>query len=632
MKQKLLASAMALAMVLSLTPVTALAAEDEATPETVPAVEETTAEEVTTQETVTVTAETTNYTIDTPTKLVVSSDITLTGSGDAFEINADTTLVFEDDASLTLSGYTNGFVVSNATLSGGGWVINDGDGMHLFKLNTDGKLNITGNVDLNGKDKTEATASRAIFLPWGTSGQAVTLGENVTLAATNFYRGLETGGASNYTISGAGMNSSEFDFSDNNCGMALNYFDQNAHFKNCTLEVSNCTVSGIFMRQDNASLNGLYIDNVFINCVNDELETQENIAIRFHTVQFKISNSVINIEHAWNTGLWICDGWDEGQTKEISNTTINVKHVEDVDVNPTYGALESRKAITLVPYGDWTIDNCEITMEGIEGTPLECGLNIASDVHVNRNGFTFTAKASMFGGTVKLQNTEIYTSYIQGADVGAQIAQFIEIGPNVVIDNGYNDADSWIEHYTVICNDVSDSFQGQLLGIPISIDYDVSNLTDAQKSPDRIKVVGGSYYSTRAQDLEYGTVEDLDLYETSVPVNAAGEDLTMFKVSADSYDTYSSDGVITLVDKNGTEYAYEAAATSKNDPNFHYIWAPTATVTLVDASGSSKEVPVPRGVAFGLTQTLDAGSWITSTGEAFTEESVVTGNMIITAQ
>ena len=582
------------------------------------------------QVTVNVDGSQTTYTVSTPTKLVVSGNVTLTGTGDAFAINADTELVFEEGASLTLNGYTNGFVVENATLTGGGWVINDGDGMDLFRLKNSGKLNITDDVDLNGHGNTDTT-SRAIVLPGSSSGQAVTLAANTTLSANNFYRGVETGGASNYTISGTDMNTSVFDFSDNDCGMFISYFDSNVHFTQCKLEVSNCTTSGIFMRQDNASLNGLYIDEVFINCVNDELSVQNDIAIRFHTVQFEITNSVINIEHAWNTGLWICDGWEKGLTKEISDTTINVTHVEEIGINPTYGEYDSKKAITLVPYGEWTIDNCEITMEGIDGESLECGLNIASDVKVIRNGLSFTAKASVFGGTVKLQNTEIYTSHIRGADVGVQIAQFIEIGPNVVIDNGYNDAGSWIEHYTVICNDVSDSFQAQIFGVPFTINYDVSNLTDAQKSPDRIKVVGGSYYSTRAKDLEYATVSGLDLYETSVPVNAAGEDLTMFEVSSDSYDAYSTNGVITLVDKNGTEYAYEAADTSKNDPNVHYIWTPTATVTLVDASGS-REIIVPRGAAFGLTQTLETGNWITSTGEAFTEATEVTGDMVITAQ
>ena len=216
MKKRILASVLALCMMVSMS-ITASAAEgDTATPEAVPVVDVTATEEVaettgiTVSNGITVTDEG-NYTVPADAvdaTITISGAVTLTGTGNAFTINADTELVFENNGSLTLTGYTNAFVVADATLSGGGWVINDGDGMDLFKLNTGGKLNITGNVDLNGKDKTEATASRAIFLPWGTSGQAVTLAANSTLAANNFYRGVETGGASGYTISGAGMETS----------------------------------------------------------------------------------------------------------------------------------------------------------------------------------------------------------------------------------------------------------------------------------------------------------------------------------------------------------------------------------------------------------------------------------------
>lgn len=642
MKQKLLASAMALAMVLSLTPVTALAAEDEATPETVPAVDVTATEEaaettgITVSDEITVTTTDTSVNYEVPTTaedatITISGAVTLTGTGDAFTINADTTLVFEDDASLTLSGYTNGFAVSNATLSGGGWVINDGDGMDLFKLNTGGKLNITGNVDLNGKDKTEATASRAIFLPWGTSGQAVTLGENVTLAANNFYRGMETGGASNYTISGAWMNSSEFDFSNNNCGMALSYFDSNARFEDCTLEVSNCTASGIFMRQDNAALDGLYIDNVKINCVNDIDLDQTDIAIRFHSNHFAITNSVINIENAWNTGLWICDGWNVGE-KEISNTEITVKYVEDTSTG-LYGPAITRKAITLVPFGEWTIDGCTIVMEGKDDADksLEGGLNIASDIKVNRNGFTFTAKPSMYGGTVKLQNTEIYTNHIDGADMGAQVGQFIEIGPNVVIDNNHN-SDGWTEHFTVLCDDVANEYVAEVLGITLNISYDDSDMSEREKSPNRITVFGGSYWSTRNEDLTYAGVTGGDLYATSVPVNKAGEDLTMFTVTSSAYNTYVENDVIELVDCNGASYDYQAAATSDRDSDNRYIWAPAATVTFTDAEGNETTVTVPRGPEFGLTQTLDSGNWVTDDGSTFTASTKVTGNIEVMEQ
>ena len=96
MKQKLLASAMALAMVLSLTPVTALAAEDEATPETVPAVDVTATEEAAETTGITVSdgiidSEAGNYTVPAGTAnatITISGAVTLTGTGDAFTINA----------------------------------------------------------------------------------------------------------------------------------------------------------------------------------------------------------------------------------------------------------------------------------------------------------------------------------------------------------------------------------------------------------------------------------------------------------------------------------------------------------------------------------------------------------------
>lgn len=610
MKKRILALALALCLVFSLG-VTASAA-DGGEP---------------TQETVNVTTESSNVTISDPTKLVVSGDVTLTGTGDAFTINANTELVFEEGASLTLTGYDNAFVVENATLSGGGWVINDGDGMDLFRLQTGGKLNITGDVDLNGYNK--ATASRAIVLASG-SGQEVTLADNSTLAANNFYRGVETGGASDYTIKGSSMTASEFDFSDNDCGMYLSYFDSDAHFEDCTLEVSNCPTSGIFMRQDNASLNGLYIDHVNINCVNDLDLEQADIAVRFHTVQFAITNSVINIENAWNTGLWICDGWEKGLTKEISNTEITVKHVEDTSVG-LYGPAVTRKAITLVPFGKWTIDGCTIVMEGTNDDSLEGGLNIASDIKVSRNGFNFTAKPSVYGGTIKLQNSEIYTDHIDGADVGAQIGQFIEIGPNVVIDNNRN-SDDWVEHFTVLCDDVANEYAVDVLGITLKISYDDSDMSETEKSPNRIKVSGGSYWSTRNENLTYAGVTGGDLYATSVPVNEAGEDLTMFTVTSSAYNTYVEDDVINLIDCNGESYEYKAVTASDRDPDNRYIWAPTATVTFTSTDGSKTTVTVPRGPAFGLTQTLDAGNWVTSDGTAFTASTTVTADIEVTEQ
>ena len=654
MKQKLLASAMALAMVLSLTPVTALAAEDEATPETVPAVDVTATEEaaettgITVSDEITVTTTDTSVNYEVPTTaedatITISGAVTLTGTGDAFTINADTTLVFENGASLTLSGYTNGFVVSNATLSGGGWVINDGDGMHLFKLNTGGKLNITGNVDLNGKDKTEATASRAIFLPWSTSGQAVTLGENVTLAANNFYRGMETGGASNYTISGAGMNSSEFDFSNNNCGMALSYFDSNARFENCTLEVSNCDASGIFMRQDNAALDGLYIDNVKINCVNDIDLDQTDIAIRFHSNHFAITNSVINIENAWNTGLWICDGWNVGE-KEISDTEITVKHVEDRIDNgddplaSLYSSVSRRKAITLVPFGDWTITGCEITIDGESSASanlasdlneLEGGINIASDIRLTRNDSInysdWRAIPGMCGGKILLEDTEINTAGITGADIGTQVGQWLEIGKNVVINSSQS-----TDHYTFLCDIISNTYVIEIdlgfMSIPVKIQYETSGMATEDMADKRLSITGGSVWTP-----EYGSV-DTDFSNNydpncAIPVNAGNEELTMFAVSEEAFATYAdADGNLTFSTESGAEQKYGVSNASSD--GYRYIWAPAVTVTIAD---TGEVVSVPQGAPYGLTQTLGAGTWYCN-GSEFTASSVVMDDITIATE
>ena len=181
--------------------------------------------------------------VEAPTTITVDGNVTLTGEGDAFTINADTTLVFEDGASLTLSGYTNGFVVSNALVESGNMTITATSTMDVFRLKTNGKLELSGSSTITGSGKT-GTTNRALVLESG-EGQAITLMENATLTATNFYRGLETGGAKHYTISGTGMNSSTFNFQGNTVGMALSYFDEDAHYEDCKLDVSNCVENGI---------------------------------------------------------------------------------------------------------------------------------------------------------------------------------------------------------------------------------------------------------------------------------------------------------------------------------------------------------------------------------------------------
>lgn len=570
-----------------------------------------------------------SYTVSTPTKLVVSGDVTMTGTGDAFAIDADTELVFEEGASLTLNGYDNGFVVTGATLTGGGWNITDGDGMDLFRLKNNGELNITDDVDLNGKDKTETTASRAIVLPGSSSGQEVTLAANTTLSANNFYRGVETGGASTYTISGMDMNTSVFDFSDNDCGMFISYFDSNVHFTQCKLEVSNCTTSGIFMRQDNAALNGLHIDKVYINCVNDIDLDQADIAIRFHSNNFEITDSVINIENAWNTGLWICDGWNANEQNEITGTVITVKHVENNDaLSALFTVPNRRKAITWVPYRDWLISDCEINIDGTSSTSngnneMEGGINIASDIALNRHdSFSpddWTATPRMYGGKVIFEDTTISTSGILGADVGAQVGQWLTIGKNVVIENGKSN-----DHYTVVCDSISNKYPVQILGIVFEVDYVTTGMSEANQDPNRLTVVGGSYWSTREDNISYNRVPVP--YDSSVPVNDAGEDLTMFTITPNSYETYVQNNVITLLDNTGMEYNYIAEQAS-SDSN-RYIWAPKVTVTFGE---SGKSVEVPRGTAFGLTGTMEPGNWYLG-DEEFTANTIVTGDITVYAQ
>lgn len=559
------------------------------------------------------------------TTITVDGNVTLTGTGDAFTINADTTLVFEPGATLTLSGYDNAFVVSNATVSGGGWVINDGDGMDLFRLKTGGKLNITGNVDLNGYNK-DAT-SRAIVLESG-SGQTVTLVEGTTLAANEFYRGVETGAAQDYYIQGADQ-TSVFDFSNNNCGMALSYFDSDAHFEDCTLEVSNCDASGIFMRQDNAALDGLYIDSVNINCVNDIDLDQTDIAIRFHSNNFAITDSIINIENAWNTGLWIYDGWNANEQNEITGTTITVKNVLPGS-DSLYGAAVRKKAITFVPYRDWLIKDCAITMEGESNTQqLDAGINIGNDMQIQRSGLTFTAKPNMYGGTIKLQDTTIETANISTADIGVQIGQFLEIGQNVVINNDYDAENGWsgAARYAVICDTVDAKFSAQILGMTINIDYNTTGMSEDTKADKRVKTVGGSYYSEPSESI---TVFGKNVYDSSLPINASGDVLTMFEVTPGAYETYVVNGLIELRDSEGHPYDYIAESACK-DGN-RYIWAPAVTVTFNHADGTTESVAVPCGTAFGLTRAVPEGNWYTSENTEFTAETVVTSDMTVTAQ
>lgn len=525
--------------------------------------------------------------------------------------------MFEEGASLTLSGYTNGFVVENATLSGGGWVITDGDGMDLIRLRTGGKLTITDDVDLNGYSKTEST-SRGIILEStaANGGQQITLAANTTLSANNFYRGLESGGAKGYTVSGASMDISTFDFSNNNCGMALSYFDQDANFKDCKLEVSNCDGGGIFMRQDSAALTGLYFNSVNINCVNTDGSLPTEFAVRFHAGPFQFNDSVMTIDGSKTTGLWLYDGWDTWRTgSKIDGSVITVKNVTGTN----------GKAITFAPRNLWKITDSVINMEN-------CGyggINISNDTQVNHNGSLkpadWVARPGLYGGTIAIDNTTINSTGIEYADIGVQLCQFLEIGENVVINNG-----NATNRRPILCDGNLDAYYEQYFIFSGYAPYNWANIPEEYQVADRVTILGGSIgdFCDESQEPEY---------INAFPTNGAqhgNETLTMFTVSSAAYSAYSQNGEISLLDINGVSYQY-GVANASSDGN-RYIWAPKATVTFYDTDGQSVlyTIEVPRGAAFGLTQSSlpNDSTWVSSTSQPFGLDTVVSGNISVYAQ
>ena len=138
MKKRIFSVALSLCMAFSLLPGTALATDGDGGTE---------------QVTINVTSSQTNYTVGQPAKLVVSGAVTLTGSGDAFTINADTTLEFAEGASLTLTGYTNGFVVEDATVTSGDMTITASSQMDVFRLQDGGGLYLSGDNSIQGSGK-----------------------------------------------------------------------------------------------------------------------------------------------------------------------------------------------------------------------------------------------------------------------------------------------------------------------------------------------------------------------------------------------------------------------------------------------------------------------------------------------
>ncbi len=546
MKKRIFSVALSLCMAFSLLPGTALATDGDGGTE---------------QVTINVTSSQTNYTVGQPAKLVVSGAVTLTGSGDAFTINADTTLEFAEGASLTLTGYTNGFVVEDATVTSGDMTITASSQMDVFRLQDGGGLYLSGDNSIQGSSK-EGTTNRAIVLEGGGAQyQTVTLAANSTLAANNFYRGLETGGASNYTVSGAGMDSSTFNFQGNTVGMALSYFDEDANYEDCKLDVSNCDENGIFMRQDNAAIWGLNFDGVNIHCVNNT--PTSGIAIRFHAGPFRFDNSVMTIDGSTTTGLWIYDGWDATRTGSgISNSTITVKNVEG-------NVLQyNGKAITMAICHDWTIDSSTINVD----TCGYAGINLSNDTRVSGSFFEgYTAVPGMVGGKLIITDSDIHSSNMLEINPSArsasalftvQVGQFLEFGDDVT---AYSDNDSLP---IVMCAKGTDPYPHFAGGfLPTSVEYDLSDLAANLNTDSRFIMTGGSS-------------KDLATHEYAVarnkPVDEDGTVLSMVTLTEAEFNNLkNADGTLT-VSVNGESYTYHVSRAADN--GVRYIWVPAGAV------------------------------------------------------
>lgn len=567
MKKRILASFLALCMMVSMS-ITALAAEgDTATPEAVQAVDVTATEEaaettgIIASDGITV-SEAGNYIVPEGTAnatITISGAVTLTGAGDAFTINANTELVFEEGASLTLSGYTNGFVVSNALVESEDMTITAATQMDVFRLKTAGQLKLSGSSTITGSEK-DGTTNRALVLESG-EGQAITLAENTTLTATNFYRGLETGGAKHYTISGANMDSSTFNFQNNTVGMALSYFDEDANYKNCKLDVSNCDENGIFMRQDNAAIWGLYFDDVNIHCVNDKDTSQ--IAIRFHAGPFRFDNSVMTIDGSTTTGLWIYDGWDANRTNSgISNSTITVKNV------PTSLFQPNGKAITMAICHDWVIDGSTIAVDNCG----YAGINLSNDTRVSGSIFSgYTAVPGMVGGKLTVTDSVIHSSDMEEVNPNdetgsalftVQVGQRLEFGDDVT---AYNDDNDRPIVMCAKCSDPYPYFAGGFL--PTRVDYNLDGLAENLKTDLRFTMTGGS-----SKDL--ATAEEA--VDRNKPIDEDGTVLSMVTLTEEQYNSLkNADGTLTItVGEESYTYHVSRAADDGN----RYIWVPDGAV------------------------------------------------------
>ena len=159
----------------------------------------------------------------------------------------------------------------------------------------------------------------------------------------------------------------------------------------------------------------------------------------------------------------------------------------------------------------------------------------------------------------------------------------------------------------------------------ITIDYNTDSMSEDKKIDKRVKVYGGSFYSTPNVIPVFGN----NVHDSSLPVNCVGDNLTMFTVAPTAFATYAENNAITLKDSAGQEYSYKVEKVSSD--NNRYIWAYGVTVTLVYSDGATEEQTVPCGAEYGLTQALPVGNW-TCNGQPFTNETKVTGAITVTAE
>ena len=339
------------------------------------------------------------------------------------------------------------------------------------------------------------------------------------------------------------------------------YFDEDANYKNCKLDVSNCVENGIFMRQDNAAIWGLYFDGVNIHCVNDD-ETS-GIAIRFHAGPFRFDNSVMTIDGSTTTGLWIYDGWDANRTNSgISNSTITVKNV------PTSLFQPNGKAITMAICHDWVIDGSTIAVDNCG----YAGINLSNDTRVSGSIFSgYTAVPGMVGGKLTVTDSVIHSSDMEEVNPNdetgsalftVQVGQRLEFGDDVT---AYNDDNDRPIVMCAKCSDPYPYFAGGFL--PTRVDYNLDGLAENLKTDLRFTMTGGS-----SKDL--ATAEEA--VDRNKPIDEDGTVLSMVTLTEEQYNSLkNADGTLTItVGEESYTYHVSRAADDGN----RYIWVPDGAV------------------------------------------------------